>query len=370
MTRRSSERSLRRRTGRISVAYYTDARELGGAELSLANLLAALPGRVDATVVGTDRDVVERLASARTGTPAVVVPRIRSLLDLRSINAHGRAFLSLKPDIVQVTLNHPWACTWAQLVAATIPGVRVIAIEQLPREPLHRWDPLVKRLIERGVDAHVVVGARSADELARITGLRRASLRTIHNGIPDLELEPLPRVPGGFVVGSLGRLHAQKGYDVLVRALARLEGVTAVLVGDGEERQELLELAAALGVADRFVVRGWADDARRHLAGFDAFVLPSRFEAFPLSIVEAMLAGLPVVAGDVGSVSEAVVDGSTGLLVPAGDVDALVVAIERLRADATLREEMGARGRRRALDLFTAEAMAARFDALYDEVVG
>lgn len=355
--------------GGMSVAYYTDAAELGGAELSLANLLAALSDRVTATVVGTNRAVVDRLAAARPGTGAVIVPRIRSLLDFRSIHAHGRAFSRLKPDIVQVSLNHPWACTWAQLVATTIPGVRVIAVEHLPRGTHDRWDPMLKRLIERGLAAHVVVGNRSADELACLTGLRRDSLATIYNGIPDLEFETVSRDSEAFVIGSLGRLHAQKGYDVLVRALARLEGVTAVLVGEGEERQALVGLAAGLGVGDRLVIRGWADDARRHLTSFDAFVLPSRFEAFPLSIVEAMFAGLPVVAGDVGSVSEAVIDGSTGLLVPPDDVDALAAAIERLQSDAGQRREMGARGRRRALDLFTADAMASRFEALYDEVL-
>lgn len=357
-----------REPGEISVAFYTDANQIGGAELSLENLLRALSPRVRAAVVGTDGRVVERLASARPGAVRVVVPMVRSMSDIASVATHRRAFSSLAPDIVQVNLNHPWACTWAQVAAMSIRGARVIAVEHLPRPPLHPSDLALKRLLERGLAAHVTVGRRSADELAALTGLKRARLVTIHNGVPDVEPEHVAR-RSGFVVGSLGRLHSQKGYDVLVDALARLDGVSAVLVGDGEERQLLEDRAAVAGVRDRLTIGGWVDDARRHLGSFDLFVLPSRFEAFPLTVLEAMLAGLPVVATDVGSVAEAVVGGSTGLLVPPGDVAALALAIERLRDDPGLRRRMGERGRRRTLDLFMADAMASRYEALYQELL-
>ena len=364
-------RSLERggTSDRISVAFYTDAGELGGAELSLGNLLAALSPRVEAAIVGTSEDVVGRLAQYRPLARTIVVSPIDGPLDASSIRDHVRAFRRLRPDIVHVNLNHPWACGWAQLAAIATPGARVIAVEHLPRPPLHRWDPLLKRLVEKGLDAHVVVGRRSADELGDLAHIPRGRLTTIHNGVRAVELEPTPRVSAGFVIGSLGRLHAQKGYDVLVRALVSLEGVTAVIVGGGEERAALLDLAEELGVRDRLVLRDWSDEARSCLTSFDVFVLPSRFEAFPLTIVEAMLAGVPVVASDVGSVVEAVLDGSTGLLVPPGDAEALADAVRGLAEDPERRRELGERGRRRALELFTAEAMAARYEALYDEVL-
>jgi len=352
----------------LAVAFYTDASEVGGAEVSLETLLSELSPRIRASVVGTSPDVVARLARRRVLSEAVVVSRIRGTLDTRSVREHVRVFRRLRPDIVHVSLNHPWACDWAQLAAIATRGARLVTVEHLPRPPLRPWDPLVKRLIERGVAAHVVVGERSADELARVTGIRRDRLRTIHNGVRDVALAPSQRVSDGVVVGSLGRLHAQKGYDVLVRSLVGLEGATLVLVGDGEERASLLRLASKLGVRERVVLHGWSDDARSFLAGFDVFVLPSRFEAFPLTIVEAMLAGLPVVATDVGSVREAVVEGVTGSLVPADDSQALARALGALAADPERRRELGARGRRRALGLFTAEAMAAKYEALYDEV--
>ena len=128
------------------------------------------------------------------------------------------------------------------------------------------------------------------------------------------------------MVGSLGRLQRLKGYDLLVRALPALEGVEVEIVGTGEERERLLRLAGELGVADRFAIHPFTDEPRQWLAAFDVMVLPSLAEAFPLTILEAMLAEVPVIASDVGSVAEAVEHGNTGILVPPGDVDALAAA--------------------------------------------
>jgi glycosyltransferase involved in cell wall biosynthesis len=97
--------------------------------------------------------------------------------------------------------------------------------------------------------------------------------------------------------------------------------------------------------------------------------VPSREEAFPLVILEGMLAGRPVVASAVGSIDEAVVDGSTGLLVPPDDPEALSGALATLVGDAALRERFGACGRARAVERFSVEAMARSYEALYDRLV-
>ena len=112
-----------------------------------------------------------------------------------------------------------------------------------------------------------------------------------------------------------------------------------------------------------------SDEPRRHLSSFTVFCLPSRSESFPLSVVEAMLAGLPVVATAVGSVPEAVRDGDTGFVVPVDDPDALAVAIRRLLEDSELRREMGLEARRLALECFTSERMVAGFERLYQELL-
>src|SRR5205085_9075289 len=126
------------------------------------------------------------------------------------------------------------------------------------------------------------------------------SVRTIHHGVPDLPLTPVPPPSSGFVVGSIGRLDRQKGLDVFVDALRSIPDAFALLVGDGPEREDLVRRADASGLADRLQITGWREDARDFLTALDVFVLPSRFEGFPQAVVEAMLAERPVVASNVG----------------------------------------------------------------------
>ncbi len=353
----------------IRVVFYTDAREYGGAETSLANLLGALDTRIEAVVAGTNRPVIDRIAAQRKATSVVQLPAIRGRWSVRAIAAHVRSFRQLRADVLHVNLNGPGESVWAMLAGLAVPGIRVVAVEHLPRPISRLRRRLLTRFAVRRLAAHVAVGQRAAREVARFIGISPTSMRTIPNGVPDVRLEPLPRVHDGFVIGSVGRLHAQKGYDVLLRALAQLPGVTLVLTGDGEEREHLVELAEQLGVSERVALLGWRDDARRQLTAFDVFVLPSRFEGLPLVIIEAMLAELPVVATDVGSVSELVDDGSTGILVPPEDGEALAGAIGALLADPARRRAMGRRGRERALESFTAGAMAAGYTSLYEEVI-
>jgi glycosyltransferase involved in cell wall biosynthesis len=156
---------------------------------------------------------------------------------------------------------------------------------------------------------------------------------------------------------------------VLFEALAALPDAALVLVGDGPERRWLEALATSPLLEGRVRFTGWHAEPRRHLTTFDVFVLPSRFEGFPLSIVEAMLARLPVVATTVGSVPEAVREGETGLLVPPDDAAALAAALGRLLADPALRSRLGEAGRRLALERFTAAAMARSFERLYEEIL-
>jgi glycosyltransferase involved in cell wall biosynthesis len=214
--------------------------------------------------------------------------------------------------------------------------------------------------------AHVSVGEESARLIETELGLPRGAVGTVYNGLPRLELDPASRNGSGVVLGSIGRLDEQKGYELLVDALADLPGASAVIVGDGPEREALESRASETGVADRLELAGWSDDARSYLPAFDVFVLPSRYEGFPLAIVEAMLAGLPVVAADVGSIPEAVVDGETGLVVPPDDVPALTAALRRMIDDPALRARCGEAGRLRAESRFTSDLMATTFAEIYE----
>jgi glycosyltransferase involved in cell wall biosynthesis len=354
----------------VRLVAYTDNVELGGADLSLMHLLARLDAGVEVAVLGVEPRIVERVASARPSAVVTVVPRPGSGHDLRSLRSHLAALRRLSPDVVHANLSSPWSCQYAIAAAALLRTPRIVAVYQLAVPPISPRQRRAKRLTARGVDAHVGVGERTSREVEALVGLSAGSVRTIHNGVPDLEIDGRPRARLGPVVGAVGRLEPQKGFDVLVEAMAEVDGASLVIVGDGSERTRLEELARRVGVSSRVEWTGWRDDPRQLLASFDVLAFPSRFEGFPLAVLEALLARGAVVATDVGSVAEAVVDGETGLLVPAHDPRALAAAIRRLLGDEGLRRRLGEHGRRLVLERFTAEHMTRSFESLYDELLG
>lgn len=353
----------------LRVALYTDAKEIGGAERSLAHLTSALSPEIELSVLGVHSRVVEEVASGRSDATSMVLPFVRTRHDVPAIAAHLRALVRLRPDVFHANLISPWACQMAIFLALLVPGIRVVAVEQLPSRPKSETQRRLKRLTARRLSAHVAVGESSAREIERVVGLRAGSVRTIHNGVPDLSWPSDDRrVNSAPLIGAIGRLEPQKGFDVLLRALPRVPEAHIVLVGDGAERDRLELLAAELGIQERVHWQGWSDESRAYLPSFDVFALPSRFEGFPLVVLEAMLAQLPVVASDVGSVAEAVLHGETGLLVPPGDPETLARALRELLDERARRRAMGARARSLVLERFTAQTMARSFESLYDEI--
>ena len=174
----------------------------------------------------------------------------------------------------------------------------------------------------------------------------------------------------GRTLAFAGRLSAQKSLDVGLAALADVEDVTLVIAGDGDQRAPLERRAAELGVADRVHFLG-AQSRERVLELFraaDASLLSSSWENFPHTIVEALAVGTPVLATRVGGVAEVVHDGENGLLVPAGDRDALAASIRRFFDDDALRERLraAAAGSVRAFDRDT---VFARLERALEEAV-
>ena len=353
----------------MRLTVYTDNLDLGGADLSMAHLLSLLDAEVDVSVLGVSRMIVERLAAVRPGAVTRVVPRPTSDHDWHSLNAHAKAVREVAPEIVHANLASPWSCQYCIAAAALARRPKIVAVYQLAVPPTGERQRLAKRVTSRFVDRHVGVGERTSREVEALVGLPPGSVSTIHNGVPDAPLRPLPRIRPGPLVGAIGRLERQKGFDTLIHAMVEVEGATLVVVGDGGERGSLEELACSVGVATRVVWAGWSDDARGYLPTFDVVALPSRFEGFPLAILEALLARSAVVAADVGSVAEVVRDGETGLLVPPEDPVALAAAIRRLLASPDLRRRVGEQGRRLVLERFTAAHMTRGFESLYDELL-
>lgn len=343
------------------VALYSDSATIGGAERSLLHLASVYAGARE-LVICSPAD--ELLAEAERMAPHVrrhQMPVGGSFG--RDVAIHRRELRRLGVDLLQVTLCNPFTARAAQ-AAGFVARIPTVAVEQLAL-PSRRWQgAVVKSLWSRPLAGHVAVGCASADDVHRWFRLPRSSITVIHNGVPERTVVP-ERLGDGPVIGCAARLEEQKNLHVLVAALADVPGVTLALIGDGALRDELTDLARERGVLERVRFLGWIEDPRPQIAGLDLFVLPSRAESFPLSIVEAMLSGVPVIASDVGSVSDAVVHGHTGLLVREGDPVALATAVRRLLGDDRERATLAAAAQARATEHFTDVVMAARYDELW-----
>ncbi|UDY34047.1 glycosyltransferase family 4 protein [Dermatobacter hominis] len=354
----------------MHLVVYTDAAERGGAESSMGMFIERFRPDIRVTVVGPHEQVIRWLAGRRPGSRYMVLDEIHDRSDVRAMVQHRRALRWLQPDLVHFNLSTMSSCQWALAAALTIPGLPVVVLEH---SPVGTWSSLsnrLKRITSARADAHVAVGHRAARIIEELGELPEGSMRVIHSGVPIVELHPPARTSDDFTVGMLSRHDPVKGIDLAIRAVDRLgPGSRLVVVGDGSERPALEALVDELGVGDRVELRGWDDHARDVLPTFDVYLLPSRLEAFPVTVMEAMQAGVPVVATDVGSVREAVDDGETGLVVPVEDLDAIVDALALLRDDPARRTAMGERAREVGLERFDADAAVQSWEALYDEVI-
>lgn len=203
--------------------------------------------------------------------------------------------------------------------------------------------------------------------------------RTIYNGI-DLNRfnPPDPETPGGvrghrIVIGTAGRLERQKGHDLLVAAAGRLAAsgldFELLIAGEGSRRQKLVDQIQSAGLAERVRLAGFVADMANFMRRIDIFVLPSLWEGFGFAAAEAMAAGRPVVAFDISSNPEVIAHESSGLLVPAGDFEALAGAVQRLAGDPGMRSRMGRQGRARVAALFDKATQLGKLETFLCEEV-
>lgn len=218
--------------------------------------------------------------------------------------------------------------------------------------------------------AHRVV-ANSDAGAARLRGegIRPDRVSVVRNGLDLGAFGLRSSPPRRRRVVSVGRLRPEKAQEVLIAAVGRLRpswpDLRLRLVGDGPREEDLRRAAADHGVSDIVEFLGHRDDVPRLLREADLFVLPSRIEAAPNAVLEAMAAGLPVVASDVGGVPELISSGVNGLLVPPDDVDRLAGAMFHLFDDPSQAERLGLMARRHVEAHYSFGRMVAEFEALY-----
>ncbi len=348
--------------------------EVGGAQTYVASLLPALAERYDVTLAAHGTGPLVEVARAN-GIPFVPLQHVRRPVhpgrDLLGLVELMRLFRRVRPDIVH--LNSSKAGILGSLAAA-LTGVR-IRVFTVNGWAFFTFDGWLRSRILRRVGRLIRVLATqvicvSHEELRR--GLAAETCRpdrsvVIHNAVDVHRFRPGPGSENGRThLISVGRLQWPKDFITFAGALRRLprESFEALVVGDGPDREKIAETAN--GVLE---LAGNRDDVPELLAVSDAFVLSTTSEGLPLAVLEAMAAGLPVVASAVGGVPELVADGETGFLVPSRDEEALGEALGKLIADPDLRRRMGSAGRARAEAEFDLPAFQQAHLDLYERLL-
>jgi glycosyltransferase involved in cell wall biosynthesis len=233
----------------------------------------------------------------------------------------------------------------------------------------------LNRMTYRLADRITCVSQQVADFVVRHVGIPRDKTVVIPNGVDVQRFGALPTKQDArtaldlpwhtSLVGTVTRLTPVKRLDVLLQATVSLSDAHLVIVGDGPEHTSLRALVEQLDLVGRVHLVGHQADVLPWLAALDLFVLPSDWEGMSNALLEAMTAGLPVVATAVGGTPEVVVDDVTGLLIPPRDPDALAEAIARLLHNPDLRRTMGEAGRMRVEQQFSIEETVRRTEELY-----
>ena len=225
--------------------------------------------------------------------------------------------------------------------------------------------------------ATVAVSEDTRIHLTESLGLSDESVVTIRNGIPkrSADSEPVNKEfgldAGDLLILAVGGLHKRKGHALLIEALSRLQEQERippwklVIAGAGPEHRELLALVRGKGLEQHVHLPGQREDIPALQAAADIFVMPSLWEGLPLAILEAMLAGTPVIASSTSGIPEAISQEEDGILVKPGSVDALCGALERLMNSEELRQRLGEAGRARAERDFTIGRMTDQYESLY-----
>ncbi len=244
----------------------------------------------------------------------------------------------------------------------------------------------MQRLFEARVldtlDRIVAVCAEVREDLIEKKNVAPGKISVIANGVDAAEFDApvdtgavrrdLGAGETDLVVAAVGRLTYDKGIDLLIRAAARLRprwpALRLALVGAGPHERELKALAEKEGVRDIVRFTGYRADARALMQAVDIVAIPSRSEAQPFTLLEAMAARKPVAAAAVGGIPSTLVDGVTGLLFPCEDIAALTAALEKLLADASARSAMGNAARERVEREFSQRAMLEKLQKLYTQV--
>lgn len=322
----------------------------------------------------------------------VVIPTLRNRIsplgDFLSLVRLIRLFLRERPDIVHL---HLFKARILGGIAARLLRVPIVVetfhgtlFSEYYRPGMSRLLVRVERIFARWMDAVVAVSRGIGAELVRLKVAPNDKIYVIPLGLDLEKFRDHGRARGTLrrelglagdvqLVGSVARLVPIKGLNFFVEAAARVTRLIPwahfVIVGDGPERAELERQVHAHDLGGKVRFLGWRSDLARIYPDLDIVVLSSLNEGTPVSVLEAMAAGRPVVATSVGGVPDVVVDGRTGVLVPPRDVEALAEAITALLKDPESRQRLGEAAQAAVMPAFSISRLAGDMEALYRRLI-
>jgi len=373
----------------VRVIHVSKVTGIAGSEGHLLRLLPGLAARgvdVRMVVLESPRSPVKAYVEKLTGSgvPTDVIPIIGHL-DPTLVVRLMRLFQAHQPDIVHTHLIH--GDLYGILAASRAKTPRRNApylISSRHNDDAFRRRFLLRRLnraLMRRVSRVVTISHALARFTVEVERTPTDKVVTIHYGLeaPELDNGARGRARANLglgdvpVVGAVGRLVWQKGFDVLLcafrRALMAHPQAQLVIVGDGPLRGALARQAAQLGIGQHVYFAGWRPDARDLMPAFDVLAVPSRWEGFGLVTLEAMGSALPIVASRVSALPEIVLDGETGLLVPPEEPGAFASVLVTVLDDPDRAAMMGRAGYERLREVFSVDRMAAATLALYQETL-
>jgi glycosyltransferase involved in cell wall biosynthesis len=370
------------KTQRRRVCLVIDHLGMGGAQRQMIELAKRLPPEHWQPVVvslSTEKTVFASELRA-AGIPCHLIDQ-RGAADWRCLFRLTRLMRRMKPAVV-----HTWlftADTYGRLAARACGIRRVVCAMRNTIDDLPWHYRLVNRFLSRST-AIVTINAEAIREgLVRAGGIPDQKIRTIHNGITLDSDEPSgsqslpegwPAGGGNGVVGMVARLSPQKDHRTLLEAASQIQSempqASWVLIGDGPQRAAIEGWIRDLGLQERVVMLGQRENARALMARMSVFVLSTHYEGCSNAVMEAMAAGVPVVATDVGGNRELIAHEQTGFLVPPRDAQALAQAVLKLLRDPAMAQGMGQRARARMKNEFSMESAACKTQSLYKELMG
>jgi glycosyltransferase involved in cell wall biosynthesis len=362
---------------RVRITYVITRAETGGSQMHVLDLLEALRFEADLDlVVGEEGFLTERARAL--GVPVTVFhelcPTVSPLKDIRAAARLIRHLRTTEPDLLHAHTSKAGILGRIAATATGTPAIFTAHTWAFAEGASFGWKLIglpLERLAARFTTCIIHVSEANR-RLALSRGVQASGMNvTIHNGIRQGTLRANPEIKKSCPqIAVVARFAHQKNHPLLIDALADVStSYRLVLVGDGPTRASVEAAVAAKGLQQKVVFLGNREDVEQILAESDIFVLPSRWEGFPLTVLEAMRAGLPVVASDVGGVAEAVIDGYTGYLFAPNDGQALRTRIDKLLRDEVLRGELGGNGERRFQALFTRSRMIDAVRGVYQQVL-